>query len=90
MLAHPDDLPAMKICVAGLDGTESSCVVDADTDTKPQLALRWSADGKSLCYSALRDNRYHVLLVNVSERKPIQVTRGDCDDIEPDVYGSEL
>ena len=89
LLAHTDDLRVKRISLSGLDGTESTRLVDADVHTQPQFALRWSPDGKSLWYSAVRDKRYHVFVVNVSDRKPIQVTSGDYDDIEPDVYGGE-
>jgi serine/threonine protein kinase/Tol biopolymer transport system component len=87
LLAHPDDLPPKKICLADLDGAELSCLVDADDNTQPQLALRWFPDGKSLCYSALRDKRYHVFVVDIASKKSMQATDGDCDDIEPDACG---
>ena len=91
--ARSRGIPASREDLSGRfdDGTELGCLADADIDTKPQLALalRWSPDGKSLCYSTVRDKRHHIFLVDVSSKTTIQVTRGDCDDIEPDFTASK-
>jgi len=82
------DLPPEKIYLAGADGTNPRCLVN--TETKFQVALRWSTDGKCLAYSAASDGRYHVFLADVRDKRHIQVTSGDYDDIEPDIYGARV
>jgi serine/threonine protein kinase/Tol biopolymer transport system component len=89
ILARPDDLPCKKIYLADPNGSNSKCLVDVGLDGNLNLALRWSPDGRYLAFSAVRDNRSHVFLVDVAaaDRKPIQITDGDYNDIEPDLFG---
>jgi dipeptidyl aminopeptidase/acylaminoacyl peptidase len=80
------DRPLRRIYLTTPDAAPQYCLVG--DDVKVQMATRWSADGKLLAYSAAPEDRYHVYLVDSRDKESIQLTSGDYDDIEPDVYGS--
>ncbi len=78
--------PPDKVYLAEADGKAPSCLVDVKTEY--QRALRWSLDGRHLLYAAAIEGRYHIFVVDVARKKSLQLTRGDCDDIEPDIHGA--
>ncbi len=50
-------------------------------------APRWSSQGKALVYAGQQGKRSHLYLVRLPDGKPKQLTAGDWDDIQPDIWG---
>ncbi|MHB1033977.1 MAG: protein kinase domain-containing protein [Pirellulales bacterium] len=50
------------------------------------FAPRWSPDGKQLVYAARLGGYCHIRLVAVAGGEPLQLTDGEWDDIEPDLW----
>ncbi|MCC6125284.1 MAG: protein kinase [Pirellulales bacterium] len=71
-------------------------LLDADGG-KPQLlsgtagmnnfSPRWTAGGNALVYVGQKGKRNHIFLLRLPNGKPAQLTDGDWDDINPDVWG---
>jgi Tol biopolymer transport system component len=49
--------------------------------------LRWSPDGRYLVYSETTNNVSHIQIVGIKDEKPLSLTTGAGEDIEPDVFG---
>jgi serine/threonine protein kinase/Tol biopolymer transport system component len=80
-----NDMLPDSIYFTEMENTHPSCL--ADSKSQIQAALRWSTDGQYLAYSASFNDAFHVFCVNFDGTKPVQVTSGESNDIEPDIYG---
>jgi Tol biopolymer transport system component len=59
----------------------------ASTGTTINSYPRWTTRGSSLVYAGRDRKQTHVYLLRLPDGKPDQLTRGDCDDFAPDVWG---
>ncbi len=83
--ANRDPPPAGPIFLISADGSGPTPL--KSTATTLNMAPRWSADGKAIVYFAKAGPFHHIHVALAEGGKPVPLTSGDCDDIDPDVWG---